>query len=1217
MTDRNPFFFSGPLAERDPLLNNVVEAEKERQQRKLILIASESICPQPVREATSNVFSNIYAEGYPAERLYDEERDRLDEMPRQLALLRRYQDRRFYKGTEYADLVEAIAIRRAQHLFATDKYAGHPNPTSPDEIFVNVQAHAGASANNAVYNAFLEPGDTLMGLKLDHGGHLTHGSKFNRSGATYNIVHYGIDPKTGHISYDEIREKAHQFKPKMLIAGASAYPWEMDFVKLREICDETGTILFADVAHPSGLMACGLLMSPVGLADVITTTTHKTLCGPRGAIILTTNERYANMIDVGVFPGEQGGPHINQMAGKAVSFMLDNTEDYSELMKLVIQNAKALSEALAEEGLTIAYGGTENHLCLVDLRKIKSPTGHKLTGEMASRILDLIGITCNKNTIAGDSDAAQPGGIRLGTTWITQRGMKPEHMPRLAKIIARALTSTYTFRYMESDGFVGRAKVDFGIYEELKSELAALVADIDAETEIEEPSGYPYFFSLDGKKDSYDAGEGVYNVRGHRLQEHLTSEKEELVQAGMGAFVDCPQHGVLLVGGDRARAGLQEICAGDVLALEVGDAMRTFVLDADGGVIDDIELARIENEGEDDRYIVIARGSRFEKLKTWLRELSDCYIVTDREEFYAKVEGPYVANDLTLPEEGGWKVLNVFGEDISKLTGCDEALSDLEDGCVRWTEKGNYIMALPFGDEKRVVIAGKAENVVSCEKWLVDNDFTRCGVGIVAHARKQAHLPVYVKEGEEFDGAEFVEHRPEMFKLSKCNFVGWRHLPKPEPSGDRTRFEWKEPDHEPYKSCLYDVHLEMGGKMVPFAGWTMPVSYNHLGTDAEHQACRNAGALFDVSHMGVLDFRGENVIRFLDQVTTNYVHWLKDGEGHYSYLLDVDGVPHDDILLYRLSRTHFLMVVNAVNAEKDEAWLRGVNEGRYIVDERYPYREIEARVEIRNLKDVKSVGDDARVDLAFQGPKTLDVLLALADELDFRKKIYRLGRFCLTRGTLKGIDVYVARTGYTGEPVGYELYVHPHKAQELWKALLEEGKQYGIEPAGLGARDSTRTEAGLPLYGHELAGPLNVSPLEAGYGFAVRLHKPYFIGRDVMLEQEKNLKRILIRCRATRKATRMLSTGDPVLDRNGKVVGNVTSSVVVDGYQIVIAYVDSRADKKGSNVFCYPLGAIRKKEKLVSELRSGDRSVVPVELEVISRFMRKKEDFPIIINWNA
>ncbi|MEK7450017.1 MAG: hypothetical protein AAB019_11120, partial [Planctomycetota bacterium] len=293
------FFFDEELSDLDPDIHNFITAEEQRQNNKLIMIASESLCPKPVREALTTPFTNKYAEGYPSLRMTIYERDRIDkETERYLAFHRRYGDRRFYKGAEFCNFIEVLAQRRAAEIFANPRCN-----IGAESIFVNVQPLSGAAANNAVYNAFLVPGDTIMGMALSYGGHLSHGSPFNRSGRQYRVIPYPVDRKTGRLDYDLIKKLALEHKPKIIVAGASAYPWDIDWIKLREIADvvpvqipglhKAGAILMADIAHPAGLVVAGLFPNPVGYADVTTLTTHKTLCGPRGAIICSTDEEIA------------------------------------------------------------------------------------------------------------------------------------------------------------------------------------------------------------------------------------------------------------------------------------------------------------------------------------------------------------------------------------------------------------------------------------------------------------------------------------------------------------------------------------------------------------------------------------------------------------------------------------------------------------------------------------------------------------------------------------------------------------------------------------------------------------------------------------------------------------------------------------------------------------------------------------------------------------
>ncbi|KGX93882.1 serine hydroxymethyltransferase [Pontibacillus halophilus JSM 076056 = DSM 19796] len=377
----------------DPELFEAIEQERGRQQDKIELIASENFVSEAVMEAQGSVLTNKYAEGYPG--------------------------KRYYGGCEFVDIAENLARNRAKALFGADH--------------ANVQPHSGAQANMAVYQAVLEPNDTVLGMNLSHGGHLTHGSKVNFSGKLYNFVDYGVDEETEVIDYEVVREKANEVKPKMIVAGASAYPREIDFAKFREIADEVGAYLLVDMAHIAGLVATGLHQSPVPYADFVTTTTHKTLRGPRGGMILC-KEEYAKKVDKAIFPGIQGGPLMHVIAAKAVSFKEALQEEFTTYSKQIIENAKQLGEGLQKENIRIVSGGTDNHLLLLDLRPLN------LTGKVAEEALDAVGITTNKNTIPFDPESPfVTSGLRIGTAAVTSRGFKEEDMDEIASIIAFTL----------------------------------------------------------------------------------------------------------------------------------------------------------------------------------------------------------------------------------------------------------------------------------------------------------------------------------------------------------------------------------------------------------------------------------------------------------------------------------------------------------------------------------------------------------------------------------------------------------------------------------------------------------------------------------------------------------------------------------------------------------------------------------------------------------
>lgn len=383
------------LAVCDPEIAAAIGEELGRQRNKIELIASENFVSPAVMEAMGSVLTNKYAEGYPGHR--------------------------YYGGCEYVDKVETLAIERAKKLFGAEH--------------ANVQAHSGANANTAVYFAFLQPGDTIMGMNLSQGGHLSHGSPVNISGKYYNVVPYGVTHETERIDYDEFARIAKEAQPKLIVAGASAYPRVIDFERMAEIAHSVGAIFMVDMAHIAGLVAAGLHPSPVPYADIVTTTTHKTLRGPRGGLILC-KEKYAKQIDKAIFPGVQGGPLMHVIAAKAVALGEALKPEFKEYAKQIIANCQALAEGLIAEGFRLVSGGTDNHLLLVDVR------GQKMTGKTAEHLLDEVGVTCNKNTIPFDPESPfVTSGIRLGTAAVTTRGFKEDDMKEVAAIIGLVLNN--------------------------------------------------------------------------------------------------------------------------------------------------------------------------------------------------------------------------------------------------------------------------------------------------------------------------------------------------------------------------------------------------------------------------------------------------------------------------------------------------------------------------------------------------------------------------------------------------------------------------------------------------------------------------------------------------------------------------------------------------------------------------------------------------------
>ncbi len=1050
MTD---YLFRGSIEDFDRDLKELIELETERQVRKLILIPSESTAPLAVREILSSAFQNIYAEGYPPEESRRYSENEIFDYDFQLSLYRRYSDLRYYKGVEYANIVEMLARRRCAELFANDR-------VKVDDVFVNVQALSGAPANNAVFHALLNPGDPILGMSLVHGGHLTHGSPVNRSGKLYQAYHYTVDPETEQINYESVQELAEQVRPKILIAGYSSYPWAVDWERFAQIAHSVGAILMADIAHVAGLVAAGVYPSPLGYADVITFTTHKSLCGPRGACILTTDATLAKKIDRAVFPGEQGGPHVNTFAAMALAFKLAQSEQFRQLQAQVVKNCAALTHRLRELGCRIAYGGSNTHLTNLDCRTFVGPDGTTLSGDQAARILDIAGIVVNRNTIPGDTSAADPSGIRMGTPWITQRGLKEEQMHKIAELIVELLRATKPYTYAVRVANLRRAKVDFDTLETVKIQVRQLAEQAGSDEKIGN-HGYPHFYFID---DSYAS------------------------DSGMVSFV---------IKGDTVRQFLNYATDVDVSTLEPDEACPVHI-SAPKLSVEGILACRAERE-----FVLSLPVKEAAHIAAWLRALSDGYVDFEHKEG---------ATDRVM----------------KKLPG-----------------------------------------------------------------------PVIVKETESSPLPQVSQKSSSLEKPYFIGLGGGNGEAKPD-------FQWVQSEGELKRTPLYELHRQLGAKLIPFAGWEMPVWYSSV--IEEHQATRTAAGLFDVAHMGVYQVEGADSAAFLDSVCGNDIGGLEVGESCYTHFLDPDANVIDDTLVYRRALDAFLVVVNASNDDKNWAWLNAVLEGKVCIDRQRPWaRAFGRKARLRNLRDPKE-GNDMRVDIALQGPRSREILLALGVDNETRKKIVALKRTELCDAIVGGFDLIISRTGYTGEKMAFELFVHPQRAAELFKALLEKGEPFGIKPVGLGARDSLRTEAGLPLYGHEMGegsgkrGERDLGVAEGGFGSYVKLHKPWFIGRQAFVEREKTRKGVVVRFQFLEKGVRMAHGGDPVLDKRGRVIGWVTSCAVdQQGFLTGQAYVELKYAEEGTRLLIYQ-GSPEKEIKAPAALALGEKSVLPSEAVVLSRF---------------
>jgi glycine hydroxymethyltransferase len=1128
------YLFRETLEEASPCVAGLINREAERQRRKLIMIPSESCAPKAVREALGSVFQNVYAEGYPRERTMRYSEDLLLDQSHCLVYYRRYANRRFYKGVDYVDIVESLAARRAAGCFASPEYPA-------DHIYANVQALSGSAANLAVYDALLENGDVFMGLDLFQGGHLTHGSEFNQSGKRYRVVSYGVDPKTEKLDYGKIRELALEHRPKLIVAGYTSYPWAPDWKRFRKIADEVGAYLMADIAHTAGLVIGGVYPNPVGVADVTVFTTHKTLGGPRGAVILTTDEETAALIDTSVFPGAQGGPHVNKMAALAVLFKLAAGDRFRELQRRMVENAAALAKAFTDEGLTVVYGGTDTHIVMVDVSPVGSKPkeitpftpGIPLRGEIAARILDLAGIVVNKNTIPGDESTALARGIRFGTPWVTQRGLGPGDMKRIAEIVQRVVTGIRPFSYQGIRGELPRGKIALDILESAKEEAAGLAEQAGYDADITE-SGYPHYWRL-GRPEAASRG-----------MEPAGSPAGSSVKGAPGRgvpTVEAEPSVLLEISGWRARAFLQEVCTLNVSRLSPGEEGRSFLLDEEGRLLADVLVTSLPPDlhGRDRYRVRLKTGA--DRASAWLRGIADGYILFDTGDIFRKVQGPVV----------------VEGD---------------PGGTIRNTEAA----AGPAGSEGP-----------------------------------------YTPEKPGTSGIELYERHPECFDLTLPYFVGQVEVVRAvgaekvektcgsleawDPDAAASLGTGEDSKQVPKRTELFERHKLLGARMVDFAGWEMPVWYSSVRE--EHAAVRNAAGLFDVSHMGGIEVTGPHAIEFLDTVVSNYVHWLDDGESCYSYLLDPEGGVIDDLIVYRLNRERFVLVVNAANERKDWDWLTAVDGGRVRIDADRPWVRPAVRAHLENLKSTTRRERQLR-GIALQGPESLRILELCCETEDAVRALRRLGRTRCTELTLAGIPLIVARTGYTGEEYGYELMAHPDAVGELWDLLLEKGESHGITPCGLACRDSTRIEAGLPLYGHELAGPLEISPLEAGFAGYVKLHKPFFIGRDRLSMEELARTREIVRWRVEKKGVRRPDLEDPVVDRNGKVIGSVTScSLDSEGFLNGMALVDRKYTDPGSEIgiFVFPGGGDRPGKTLREvSFEAGKRVPVPVRGTVVSRF---------------
>jgi glycine hydroxymethyltransferase len=729
-------------------------------------------------------------------------------------------------------------------------------------------------------------------------------------------------------------------------------------------------------------------------------------------------------------------------AALSLTFKLAQTKQFKQLQAQTVKNAQAMADQFKKRGLRVPFGGTDTHLVNVDVTTVKSPDGVALTGDQAARILDIVGIVVNRNTIPGDKNSADPSGIRLGTPWITQRGFNEKTTRELTDIMADVLLACAPHAVdTPHQGKVRRAKLDFDTLNTARLKVRKLAEKAGIDFKYKK-SGYPHFYYIDDKGKKKDE-KAVFELRGERVRQML----------------------------DYALSS-------DLSALKKGQAQATSIATPKGLVKG--TLINLD----DKTYQLQIPAAKVGVVGTWLRDLSDGYMsfnLDGKKDFDAKrMPGPFVVGAGLAPTRKG---------------------------------KGRLQEPPRRGQEK---------------PWFI---------GAQPTVRKEA--------------------------TKKPPFV------------------WVEPPESLRRTKLFDVHKSSGAKVIPFAGWEMPVWYTSVVE--EHLATRNAAGLFDVSHMGVYEVRGADAASFLDTICANDCGGLLPGESLYSQFLTPDADVIDDTLIYRRAWDKYLVVVNASNDDKDRTWFESVRDGKVKIDNARPWaRTYGYNAEIRNLRDPKS-GDDMRIDIALQGPKSRDILLAMGVDDATRARIMKLKRTELCDGVVGGFDLIVSRTGYTGEKMAFELFVHPERAVDFWNAVLKAGEPFGVKMIGLGARDSLRTEAGLPLYGHEMGlgsgkfGERDLGVAHGGFGSYVKPYKPWFIGREAYLAREKERKGVVIRFRFDEQRVRMAHNGDPVVTTNGERIGWVTSCAVdAERFLTGQAYLENAYTKEGTPIGIHQGGAVDK-----------------------------------------